>query len=140
MIRIQKGFTLIELMVVVVIIGILAVVSYPSYVRYLQHGRRSDAQTSLLDVANRMDQYYTENNTYVISGATPLTTLNVNTTTPQGYYTLSLSNLTATTFTVTATPKSGTAQANDPCGNLTINELGQRAFTGTGVTQADCWQ
>lgn len=55
--RSAKGFTLIEVMIVVVIIGILASVAWPSYQSYLQRSRRAEAQTLMLTIVNRQQQF-----------------------------------------------------------------------------------
>ena len=63
-----RGFTLIEVMIVVVIISILAAIAYPAYQSQLQQSRRIDAQTALLELAQYMERYYTTNGSY--TGAT----------------------------------------------------------------------
>lgn len=129
-----SGFTLIELVVAMAIMVILIAVAYPSYNSYVQKTRRSDGQTALMDLANRMDRYFTENNSY--AGAT-LTTVGMPATSPQSYYNLSITSATATAFTIQATPTG--AQAGDTtCGNLTLNQLGQKGKSGTAAV-ADCW-
>ena len=130
----SAGFTLIELMIVIAIIGILASIAYPSYTAYVERGRRSDGQSALLDLSHRMDQYFSENKSY--EGAT-LAQLGVKEISPEGYYTLSMGNLSGNTFTVNATPIG--AQSSDSCGTLTMNQLGQRSFTGASATSAECW-
>ena len=53
----NSGFTLIELMITVAVIGILAAVAYPSYNDYLIRATRSAAQSFMLDVSNKEEQY-----------------------------------------------------------------------------------
>lgn len=129
------GFTLIELLITIVIIAILAAIAYPSYISYITKTRRSDGQTALLDLANRMERYFTTNNTYV--GAT-IANVGTSSTTPGGYYTLSISATTATTYTIQAAP-TGSQTSDTQCATLTLNQLGQKGDTGTGSV-SDCWQ
>lgn len=130
--RISKGFTLIELLITLAIIAILAAIAVPAYNNYILKARRADAQTTLLDLANRMEQYYAQNNSY--AGAT-LANVGVKATSPQGYYTISIGNLSASTYDLTATPTG--AQASDTsCSNITLNQLGQRSQSGSAT---DCW-
>lgn len=60
----QKGFTLIELMVVVVIVGILAAFAVPSYQKYLKNSRLQEAKAALLDNAQFMSRYYSRHYRY----------------------------------------------------------------------------
>ncbi|NNM58434.1 MAG: type IV pilin protein [Legionellales bacterium] len=129
------GFTLIELMVTLVIIGILTAITYPSYQGYMQRDRRSDGQIALLDLANKMERYFTSNNTY--AGAT-LTGVGELATSPSGYYNLSIATATATTYTLQAAP-TGAQTSDTTCATLTLNQLGQKGATGTG-TASTCWQ
>lgn len=125
-----RGFTLIELMVTVVIVGILAAVAYPAYVDQVRKTRRSDAKTALLALATRMEHYFTENSTY--DGAT-LADLGLPDTSTGGFYTISITSATATSFTISATPATAD-QAEDICGTYTL--------TNTNVQGADasnCW-
>lgn len=129
-----KGYTLTEILIAMAIIAILSAIAYPSYTGYINKSRRSDAQSGLLDLANRMERYFSANNTY--TGAT-LANVGAPTTTTGGFYTLSLSNLGATTYTLQATP-TGTQVNDTTCGSLTLNNLGQKGITGSGSV-TDCW-
>lgn len=124
----QRGFNLIELMIVVTIIGIIAAIAYPSYQNSVRKARRADAQTKLLELANYLERKYTEVNSY--AGITlPFTS---SPTTGTAYYTLSFSSTpTAQTFTLQATPIGG--QAADSCGTLSLSHL------GTKTPSTGCW-
>lgn len=126
MMKQEKGFTLIELMIVVAIIGILAGVGYPAYMNSVKKANRADGIDSLLSLAGRMEEYYMNNDKY--NGATVASA-----TSSDGLYTLSITSADAFTYLLTATPVSP-----DPdCGNLTLNSLGQKG-TSAG-TVSDCW-
>jgi|JI10StandDraft_1071094.scaffolds.fasta_scaffold695869_1 type IV pilus assembly protein PilE len=133
--RSAAGFTLIEMMITVAILGILVAVGYPSYMGQLAKGRRADARAALVDLAQRMERYYTERSTYATAtlGGTGI----YPSTSPQGYYTMSITNKTATTFTVQATPTG--SQASDACGNLTYDQAGVKGNNGGTMTATQCW-
>jgi type IV pilus assembly protein PilE len=129
----NRGFNLIELMIVVTIVGILAAIAYPAYQDQMIASRRSDGQAALLNMSGLMEHYFTENNTYV--GANP-TALGITNLSQQGYYTVSVSASTASSYTLTATPVVGGPQASDTtCGPLTITNTNVK-----GPNPGTCWE
>ena len=60
----QKGFTLIELMVVIAIIATIAAIAYPSYMMYIQRMRLDNARGTMADTAQLMERYYAQHNTF----------------------------------------------------------------------------
>ncbi len=142
----SRGFTLIEVVVVMVIVAILAAVAIPNYAQYIARGQRSEAKTALLQAAQWMERFRTENNRYdqnIAGTATALpAALLRSPSTGVLRYNLALSNLGAATYTITATRVGA-----DDCGNYTIDQLGRRAVViggtsyGPGTTQyTRCWE
>jgi len=125
----QKGFTLIELMIVVIIIGIIAAIALPSYQEQVRETRRVNAQSDLLELASYMERFYTENFTY--AGAA----LPFNESPKQGdtkYYDLAIAASNATSYRLSAAPKN--TQANDRCAAMTVNHRGEHT-----AALNDCW-
>lgn len=130
-----RGFTLIEVMIVVVIVAILAAIAFPSYQRYVLRSHRTEGQALLSEAAARQERYYSQNNAYASTAAALNMTGYLN---GLQYYNLGISSVTATTYTLTATAKG--AQAGDKeCLTLTLDQAGTRGNTGTG-TGTTCWQ
>lgn len=131
----SRGFTLVELLVVVAVIGILSAIAVPQYSDYVMRSKIAEATATLSEHRVRMEQYFQDNRTYV--GACAAGTV---APTPTGrYFTYACSNLAATTFTVTAT---GVASQGMNGFVYTINQANTRATTGvpTGwATNATCW-
>jgi len=125
-----RGFTLVEILIAVAIVGILAAIALPSYQNHLRKGRRADAQSFMMDLANRQQQYLLDARTYALD-ANFVTTLGATTpTTVATYYSLTVTPAAAATppqFTITATPFAGGPQAPD--GPLTIDNLGAKTRT-----------
>ncbi|UDM61111.1 type IV pilin protein [Pseudoalteromonas piscicida] len=135
---VERGFTLIEVMIVVVIIGILSAIAYPNYTEYVRRGARADAMTLLLDAANKQEQFFVDNRAY----SNDLEAIGVPTATENGYFNVTLENVTADTFRIVATAAAGPVQGDEQCPALTIDELGIRGVTGTTNQDAidRCWE
>ncbi len=146
----QRGVTLIELVITMVIVSIIAAIAIPSYSSYIQRSRRAEAKTALLDMASLEERYFSTSNTYTANpqnlgytaAAVPFTIGN-------GYYQITAINViaavaplnttsvgTPASYTITATTF-GTQAADTACVTFTVSSTGQQTSTGTGTT---CWQ
>jgi type IV pilus assembly protein PilE len=138
------GFTLIELVVVVAIVAILASIAFPSYREQIARGRRTDAQTALTDLANRLQRYYADTNTFAtatIAAGNPTTDVLSGAQSPRGYYILQITASTSTAYTISAVRNTTGLQANDRCGDFTLSSTGIRGIANqaAGMTAPACW-
>ncbi|MBN1239360.1 MAG: prepilin-type N-terminal cleavage/methylation domain-containing protein [Gammaproteobacteria bacterium] len=138
------GVSLLELLVAVAIVGILGSIAYPSYVRYVVRANRAVAKTVLVQVADRQEQYFADNKRY----ANDLTQLGYQSNgfmvddggatvaagDPNRIYQITLSNLSAVTFTASAAPQQAQASRDTECQTLTLTHTGAR-----GGASANCW-
>lgn len=132
----MRGVTLMELMITVVIVGLLAAIAYPSYTSQVQKTRRSDGQGALLRTAQQLERCYTRYLVYNHADCQVATDLGAGILSPEGWYVIDDTALTATSFSLTAVPQN--AQANDTrCGTLTLDHRGARGATGTAPDE--CW-
>jgi type IV pilus assembly protein PilE len=135
--RRARGFTLVELMIVVAVIAILAAIAFPAYQRYAFRARRPDGQKLLTAISLAEERYYALRNTYA-----DLATIGfANTTSDSGHYTASVTvsavnTIAGQAYVATATPVG--AQQKDACGALTLNNAGVKGQSGT-TANGSCW-
>ena len=141
--RLPRGFTLIEVMIVVVIIALLATVALPAYLDQVRKSRRADAIARISQFQQAQERWRSNNATY---GTLP--NLGIGATTADGYYSLSMTaSPTATTYQLLATATG--AQASDTnCkflalsmsgGNTTLLSGPDSSVGNTGSANSRCW-
>nr|WP_315483954.1 type IV pilin protein [uncultured Undibacterium sp.] len=148
--RFASGFTLVELMIVVAIVSIISAIAYPSYRENIKRSNRAEVRALMLENAQFMERFFTENNSYLqTAGAVPTPPVLPNLVSPRGAvgtkvnYNIAFRAAparTATTFAIEAVPVNG--MDADACATLTYNHLGQRGTDGTlsgGMTSDTCW-
>lgn len=132
----SRGFTMIELLIVLAIVGILVAVAYPSMQDSMRKSRRANARALLMEIATLQERYFTLNNTYADTFA------------KLGYSTTPVTVDKAYTASLVPPGGGGTASMSyraslntgftDPaCGNLTLDNSGQR--TASGTLGSACW-
>lgn len=142
----SKGFTLIELMIVVAIVGIIAAVAIPNYNDYIKRARRAEAKAIVFEMANWMERNFTANNSYWANNVpNVIPTLPTTQSPKQGTavynLTVSVSGSSGEVFMIMAVPVAGGVMAGDLCGDYRLSQDGRRSNsnTQTGATYDICW-
>lgn len=140
-----RGFTLIEMLIVVVIIGLLAAVAFPTYQNFIRDARRADAKAALMDLASAMERHYSENLTYAgAADNSNVPTMFADQVPTDGgdevYYQLRIPSADADSYTLRANPVN--AQSED--GYLRLRSNGQRGWdrdnNGSIGSNETCWE
>jgi type IV pilus assembly protein PilE len=133
----NRGFTLIEVMIVVAIIAILVAIVMPAYSDYVTRAKRADGKSALLAFQLAQEKYRANNPTYAAAAS-----LGLPANSEEAHYTINVSGaVSATTYSLIAQPN---ASQNDPvCETLTIDQSSNKSAVNGSVSPADaqatCW-
>jgi type IV pilus assembly protein PilE len=130
----SKGFSFIELMIVVAIIGILSTFALGFFGDNVIASNRSEGRAALTATAGSLEKCKSLYGSYNDGNCNVANTIATDT----NFYSIDTTTRTATTFKLTATPVAGQPQANDAdCTSLTLTNTGVKG--GTGANAAECW-
>lgn len=142
----QRGVTLLELMIVVAIIAMIAAFAYPSYTQYIVNAKRTAATSTLLQIADRQQQFFMDNKRYTADltdlglAANPLFISDDGNSVPAGdadaVYLLAVANVTPVTYTAIAAPLAQQLARDTKCGTLTLTQTGAKDALAGGDK---CW-
>jgi type IV pilus assembly protein PilE len=133
-----RGFTLIELMIVISVIGIIVAFGYPSYQEQVRKARRAEGMGELLEMADRLERRYSDLGTYAGVKADVLygiDTADDKRPTTNGHYKLNIDSADTIQFTISAAPQGN--QTKDKCGAFTMTSQGVKTVGGS-LSVDDC--
>ena len=130
------GFTLLELMLTVTIIGVLAAIALPAYTQYVERAKRTEGKTALMEVAGRLERFYSDNNRFATSSTSFPVEANIETESENGYYNITINSPSPfQTYTLTAAP----TFTDSLCGSLSLDNAGTRTVS-TATASDICWK
>ncbi|WP_378080723.1 type IVa pilus pseudopilin TppA [Aeromonas bestiarum] len=132
----DRGFSLMELMIAVAVMAILTVIAYPSYNNYIASAKRAEARAALLEAAQYLERQFTAEGNYDGGNLASAGLATLPKKGGEAYYNLAL-NASGGRYTLTAIPTG--AMDGDPCGLLTLDQGGQQGVSGATMTAAECW-
>jgi len=137
----KKGFTLVELLIVLGIIAILAALAVPSFRDSLRKSRRSDAINTIMDIQLAQERYRANHPIYGTNVQLGFTNPQIS---PDGHYSVVVSlpllaAAKATSYTITASAQND--QVNDYCGNFILTNTAGVIAKTVSTGDADlCWR
>ena len=143
--RRARGFSLIELLVVVAIVAILSNIAVSSYRNYVLRTARTEGRMALLAIQVAQEKFFLQRNQYAQDIATVradppaglgISSLSAAGVTPGGNYTISFAAVTPTTYTLQAVATGSQTKDTAACLTFTINEQGAR----TPADTSGCWR
>jgi type IV pilus assembly protein PilE len=142
----QRGVTLLELMIVVTIVAIISAFAYPSYTQYVVNTKRTAATSTLMQIADRQQQFFMDNKSYTADltalgfASNPLYVSDDGNSVAAGdadaVYLFTLANVAPTTYTAIAAPLAQQLIRDTKCGTLTLNQAGVKDALAGGD---NCW-
>jgi type IV pilus assembly protein PilE len=136
----NRGFTLLELMIVVVVVSVLALIALPSFQEQLRKSRRAEAKQGLSALQLRQERWRANHANYLGADSSAADKTAFGSITAGTYYTYGISsNASGAGYTLNATRNAGTAQAADKCGTFTITNTNGDIAKTTSSGLADCW-
>jgi len=129
----NRGFTLLELLITIAVIGIISSIAYPSYIDNISRANRSEAQRELLRMASLQEQYFIDHREYTAdmtklgAGADPYIT-------DSGLYSID-TTVVGITYTLVATAKGRQITADSSCLTLSVTDTGKKTAAST-----HCWE
>lgn len=132
--KLQKGLSLIELLIVIAVVGILASIAYPGYSAQVQKAARTEVVGLLFESAQKLERHYSRAGQYSDADA-------VQTSLASGtaYYSLHAER-DKESFTLLARRLPGGLMMADPCGDYALDQAGVRGNPqGTGDIASGCW-
>jgi len=150
----SRGFTFMELMVVIALVGLLAVIAIPSYQESVRKSRRAEVRAQLLEVAQYLQRFYSHNDSFATTKAGAATTIPSelakvprNAAPGSQSYDISFATPAAgainpglASFKIQAVRRAGGPMDGDKCGDFTLENTGARNVLKASDTAANCWR
>ena len=142
----KRGFTLVEMLVVVGIIAALAAIAVPAYSKYVERSRRIEGKTLANSIAQRQERFFSTYNRYSanlvgtgVNGLGMIANCGASIGSENCYYTAALVvPAGGASYTIQVQPRTGTAQTRDKCGRLSLTSTGSKTYAGN-ESNGKCW-